>query len=237
MPTTPILSVNDVVAGYTSHTDVLRDVSLEIGEGEAVALLGANGAGKTTLLRVISGLLPLRSGAVGFSGQDISGLPAYRIARAGIAHVPEGRQILAHQTVRDNLLIGDPLSRHGGERFDQLLEVFPDLREKLDQSGDELSGGQQQMLAIARGLMANPKLLMLDEPSLGLSPKLVDEVIQLLIRVRKEFGTAVLLVEQSTSIAAEVTDRACVLRLGELVMEGSAEELLTDEKLLSAYLG
>jgi branched-chain amino acid transport system ATP-binding protein len=231
------LEVTELVAGYTGKVDVLRGVTLEVGEREAVAILGANGAGKTTLLRSISGLLPARRGRVRFCGEEVLGKAPHRIARSGMAHVPEGRQIFARQTVSENLRLGSMGSPDSGARLAQVLEVFPALEEKLDQPAMELSGGQQQMLAIARGLMSSPSLLLLDEPSLGLSPKLVDELTALLRRLRAELGIAILLVEQSATVAAGVADRAYVLRLGTVVLEESAAEVLGSEDVLSAYLG
>jgi branched-chain amino acid transport system ATP-binding protein len=230
------LEISELFAGY-GRVDVLRDVSISVDHGEAVAVLGANGAGKTTLLRTISGLHRCREGSIRFRERQIGADAPQRIARSGLAHVPEGRQVFVRQTVGENLRLGAMDSAHYEERRSQLLEVFPALREKLSQHAGELSGGQQQMLAIARGLMSSPSLLMLDEPSLGLSPKLVDEVIALLKRVRAELGVAVLLVEQNAAMAAGVADRAYVLRRGEVVLEESAEEVLGSEDVLSAYLG
>lgn len=232
---TPALDVEDLRAGYT-QADVLHGVSMAVGAGEAVALVGANGAGKSTLLRTISGLMPPRQGTVRFQGEEIGGRPAHAIARAGLAHVPEGREILVRQSVKENLHLGAIAADDRAERLEQLLDVFPVLRQKLDQGAEELSGGQQQMLAIARGLMSSPSLLMLDEPSLGLSPKLVDEVAALIERVRSELGTTVLLVEQNAAVAAGVADRAYVMRRGRVVMEEKADDLLGSEDVVSAYL-
>jgi branched-chain amino acid transport system ATP-binding protein len=230
------LNVRGLVAGYT-EVDVLTGVSLQLDKGEAVAVLGANGAGKTTLLRAISGLLPARRGSIRVFGEETSGMAPHEIARSGVAHVPEGRQIFVRQTVAENLLLGGMDSDGQSERREQLLEVFPVLGEKLNQHAGELSGGQQQMLAIARGLMSSPSLLMLDEPSLGLSPKLVDDLIELLRRIRSELGVTLLLVEQNAAVASGVADRAYVLRLGAVVLEESAAEVLGSEDVLSAYLG
>src|SRR5262249_9179800 len=199
--------------------DVLHGVSVKVAEGEAIAILGANGAGKTTLLKTICGLLPPREGSIRLKGTEISGRPAHLVARAGLAHVPEGRQVFVGQSVGENLRLGAINSPDWEERQQYLLDVFPVLREKLKQNAGELSGGQQQMLAIARGLMSSPSLLMIDEPSLGLSPKLVDELTELLQRLRSELGIAILLVEQNAAVAAGVADRAYVLRLGNVVME------------------
>jgi branched-chain amino acid transport system ATP-binding protein len=230
------LRISDLVAGYTGKVDVLHGVSLEVADKEAVAILGANGAGKSTLLRTISGLLGARSGEISFRGDDITGMPPHRIAQSGIAHVPEGREIFVYQTVAENLKLGAMGADDADERLTQLLEVFPILEEKLGQDAGELSGGQQQMLAIARGLMSSPKLLMLDEPSLGLSPKLVDEVGALLAKVRAELGVTVLLVEQNAAVAAGVADRAYVMRRGRIALEEKAEAILGSEDVLSAYL-
>ena len=231
------LDIKSLVAGYSGKVDVLNGVTLKLDDREAVAVLGANGAGKTTLLRTISGLLAVREGSVRVLGEDVAGMPPHLIARSGVAHVPEGRQTFVHQTVDENLQLGGMGSDRQEERRTELLEVFPALREKLQQPAGELSGGQQQMLAIARGLMSSPSLLMLDEPSLGLSPKLVDEMIELLRRLRDELGITLLLVEQNAAVAAGVADRAYVLRLGEVVMEESAAEILGSDEVLRAYLG
>jgi len=230
------LSITDLTAGYTGKVDVLHSVSLEVAEGEAVAILGANGAGKSTLLRLISGLLVARDGSISFAGEEIGGRPPHVIARAGIAHVPEGREIFVRQSVAENLRLGAMGAPVADARLAGLLAVFPVLEEKLDQAAGELSGGQQQMLAIARGLMSSPRLLMLDEPSLGLSPKLVDEVTALLGRIRAELGVTVLLVEQNAAVAAGVADRAYVMRRGRIALEERADALLGSEDVLSAYL-
>lgn len=231
------LETNELTAGYGGNADVLHGVSVNVAEGEAIAILGANGAGKTTLLRTICGLIRARSGTVRLRGSEIVGRPAHRIARAGLAHVPEGRQIFVGQSVAENLRLGAMNSARWEERQEHLLEVFPVLREKLDQNAGELSGGQQQMLAIARGLMSAPSVLMIDEPSLGLSPKLVDDLTGLLLRLRAELNIAVLLVEQNAAVAAGVADRAYVLRLGSVVLEEAAKDLLGSQDVLSAYLG
>jgi len=233
---TDVLHTEEVTAGYLGNIDVLHGISIHVGAGEAVAILGANGAGKTTMLRTISGSLPARSGSVRFRGDEIAGRPCHKVARAGLVHVPEGRQIFVAQSVAENLSLGAMNSKDADERREQLLEVFPALGEKLDQNAGELSGGQQQMLAIARGLMSSPALLMIDEPSLGLSPKLVDELTELLQRLRSELGIAILLVEQNAAVAAGVADRAYVLRLGNVVMEETASEVLGNEEVLRAYL-
>jgi branched-chain amino acid transport system ATP-binding protein len=232
-----VLETEGVTAGYLGNVDVLHGVSIHVSAGEAVAILGANGAGKTTLLKTICGALPLRNGSVRFKGEQIDGLPCHKVARGGLVHVPEGRQIFVAQSVDENLNLGAMNSKDSEDRREQLLEVFPMLREKLDQNAGELSGGQQQMLAIARGLMSSPTLLMIDEPSLGLSPKLVDELTELLQRLRSELGIAILLVEQNAAVAAGVADRAYVLRLGNVVLEETAGDVLGNDQVLKAYLG
>lgn len=232
-----VLETEGVTAGYLGNVDVLQGVSIHVSAGEAVAILGANGAGKTTLLKTICGALPLRNGSVRFKGEQIDGLPCYKVARGGLVHVPEGRQIFVAQSVAENLSLGAMNSKDSEDRRKQLLEVFPMLREKLDQNAGELSGGQQQMLSIARGLMSSPTLLMIDEPSLGLSPKLVDELTELLQRLRSELGIAILLVEQNAAVAAGVADRAYVLRLGNVVLEETAGDVLGNDEVLKAYLG
>ena len=232
-----VLETEELTAGYLGNVDVLHGVSIHVSAGEAVAILGANGAGKTTLLKTICGGLPARSGAVRFRGGQIAGQPTHKVARSGLVHVPEGRQVFVAQSVAENLRLGAMNASDWEERREQLLEVFPMLREKLDQNAGELSGGQQQMLAIARGLMSSPSLLMVDEPSLGLSPKLVDELTELLRRLRSELRIAILLVEQNAAVAAGVADRAYVLRLGNVVLEESASDVLGNDEILSAYLG
>jgi len=233
---THVLDTEEVTAGYLGNVNVLHGVSIHVSAGEAVAILGANGAGKTTLLKTICGVLPARSGSVRFQGGRIDGEPCHKIARDGLVHVPEGRQIFVGQSVAENLELGAMNADDADERREQLLGVFPVLREKLDQNAGELSGGQQQMLAIARGLMSSPALLMVDEPSLGLSPKLVDELTELLRRLRTELGIAILLVEQNAAVAAGVADRAYVLRLGNVVLEETAGDVLGNDEVLKAYL-
>src|SRR5262249_48145787 len=233
---THVLEIDEITAGYLGNVDVLHGVSLHVSAGEAVAILGANGAGKTTLLKTVCGALPARSGSVRFQGEQINGEPPHKVARDGVGHVPEGRQIFVGQTGAENLELGAMNSDDPDEPREQLLDVFPVLREKLDQNAGELSGGQQQMLAIARGLMSSPALLMIDEPSLGLSPKLIDELTDLLRRLRSDLGIAILLVEQNAAVAAGVADRAYVLRLGNFVLEEKAGDVLGNDEVLKAYL-
>jgi branched-chain amino acid transport system ATP-binding protein len=229
------LVVSELVAGY-GDIEILHGVSITVGTGQAVAIVGANGAGKTTLLRTISGLLPARRGSIEFGGRSLAGLQPHQIARLGVAHVPEGRQILQHLTVRDNMFLGSPQKAGRHERLEKQLETFPILRDKLDQPGGQLSGGQQQMLAIARALMSDPKLLLLDEPSLGLSPKLTDDLCALLIQVRSESNATFVLVEQNVALAAELTDHAVLIQRGLVIRTEESRLLMSDDELLEAYL-
>jgi len=218
---------------------VLRDVSLEIAPGELFAVIGANGAGKTSLLRALSGLLPLQSGAITFEGRDIARIPAHRLSRSGLVHVPQGRQVIPGLTVRDNLEIGAKnigLGRHAiAARMDEQWARFPVLRQRQSIDAAALSGGEQQMLAIARGLMMQPRVLMLDEPSLGLAPQIVQLIMQTL-RDLADQGLAVLLVEQVAMLALEVADRAMVLRNGAVALAGPSAELLGSRDLVNTYL-
>lgn len=235
------------LSSHYGTVQALSEVNLTVNEGEIVTLIGANGAGKTTLLRVISGLVRPSKGQVAFADQRIDQLPPDEIVRMGIAHVPEGRMIFPAFTVRENLLIG------GVNRLDQgrpkeeveaemqkdleaIFKLFPRLEERSGQYGWSLSGGEQQMLAIGRGLMAKPKLLLLDEPSLGLAPFLVKEVFSIVQTIRDQ-GTAVLLVEQNARMALRAADRAYVLETGSIVVEGPAKELLHADEVRKAYLG
>jgi branched-chain amino acid transport system ATP-binding protein len=217
--------------------EVVRDVSLEVARGEVVVVIGANGAGKTTTLKALAGLLPAR-GEVRFEGATVSGRAAHWIARHGVALVPEGRMVFADQTVLDNLRLG-AYGRRDGDVADDIerhFARFPILRERQRQPAGTLSGGEQQMLAIARALMARPRLLLLDEPSLGLAPRLVAEVFAALARLRDE-GLTLLLVEQMAEAALEIADRAYVLEQGRIVLGGTAEALRRDERVAHAYLG
>ena len=229
-----MLKVRNLVVKH-GEIEALHDVSLDVGEGEIVAVIGPNGAGKTSLLRTVAGALRPARGSITIDGRPIAGAPAWRVVRHGIALVPEGRRIFADQTVRANLELG--AVSHG--RFDDLPRVlarFPALRERLEQPAGALSGGQQQMLAIARGLMARPRLLLLDEPSLGLAPRLVRETFDEVRRIRAE-GVSVLLVEQLAALALDVADRGYVLDRGRLVTAGAARDLAADPRVVAAYLG
>jgi len=229
-----LLDVRDLAVSH-GEIEVLHDLSLTVGEGEIVTVIGPNGSGKTTLLRTLAGVLRPRRGTITLGGRALGGEPAWRVVRHGIALVPEGRRIFADQTVRANLELG--ATGHG--RLDDLPAVlarFPVLRERLDHAAGALSGGQQQMLAIARGLMARPRLLLLDEPSLGLAPRLVRETFEAVRRIRAE-GVSVLLVEQLATLALEVADRGYVLDRGRMVAQGAARELAADPRIIRAYLG
>ena len=230
-----MLKVENLQAGY-GDVDVLWDVELEVGEKEIVSLVGSNGAGKTTLLRAISGVIAPKAGAVTWQGENIGGLPAERVVGLGIAHVPEGRNLFAGLTVRENLVIGAYSRRDGKVEMERVIEMFPRLGERLNQIAGSLSGGEQQMCAIARGLMAGPKLLMIDELSLGLAPKLVDQLLERLEEIPRA-GTSVLLVEQDVVAALEIAQRAYVMETGHIVATGSGQELLNDPRVQKAYLG
>ncbi len=233
-----MLSLRGVTVGY-GKTPVLREVSLEVPRGEVVALLGANGAGKTTIMRTVMGFLKPWSGSVVFDGQDLGGQRPARIVRRGVGLVPEGRQIFGHLTVDENLVMGAYARRDpAGVRSDRewVLSLFPVLAERLRQRAGTLSGGEQQMLAIGRALMARPRLLLLDEPSLGLAPLLVREIFEVIGKIHQE-GTTVLLVEQNARMALSVAARAYVLETGRVVREGAARELMEDPSVRAAYLG
>ena len=232
-----LLQVQDVHAGY-GRMEVLRGVSLQVQAGEMVALLGSNGAGKTTLNTVMCGLLPLRSGQVRFDGQDLTGQHYRRVVEAGLILVPEGRKIFPNLDIRENLLLGAYARArdHRPANLERVFELFPRLRERSQQLAGTLSGGEQQMLAIGRGLMAEPRLLILDEPSLGLSPLLVEEMFALIARLREQ-GLAVLLVEQNVGQSLDIADRAYVLENGAVRFEGKPADLLASDELRRAYLG
>jgi branched-chain amino acid transport system ATP-binding protein len=233
-----LLSVAGLVAGY-GRSMVLHDVSLTLGDREVVCLLGANGAGKSTLLAAISGLLPLAAGSITFAGDSIGGISPSAIVRRGLAQVPERRQLFGGMTVEENLLLG-AFTVASKESVRQTLErcyaLFPRLSERRKQVARSMSGGEQQMLAVGRALMSRPRVLLLDEPTLGLAPKFVELVLDLVRMLRNE-GTAVLIVEQNAQAALEVADRGYVLATGRITQEGSAASLLEDDSVRSAYLG
>jgi branched-chain amino acid transport system ATP-binding protein len=217
----------------------LFDVSLEVPQGEAVGVIGPNGAGKTTLMRVISGLVPLRSGAMTLDGRPIGGLPAHRIVELGIAHVPENRRLFPRLTVEDNLRIGAfiPQARaRFAQQLDRIYDMFPRLKERRVQPAGTLSGGEQQMCAIGRALMSGPKLLLMDEPSAGLAPLVVEQVFDLVRRIRAE-GLTVLIVEQNVQQVLDVVDRAYLLEAGSMKLSGTSSDLKGHEVIRKAYLG
>ncbi len=228
------------ISSYYGRIQALKAISLRVEEGEIVALIGANGAGKTTLLNSVSGLVLPQEGRVLFDGRDITHLPPEDTVHLGISHVPEHRQLFGTMTVYENLLLGAYHRRVSRAELagdlGQVFELFPRLEERQGQLAGTLSGGEQQMLAIARGLMARPRLLLLDEPSLGLAPLIVRDLFRV-IRSLRERGTTVLLVEQNARAALHLADRAYVLETGSIVLEGPAQELLEDERVQAAYLG
>ena len=234
----PILSLSDVHAGYDG-VPVVFGVSLEVMAGELVAVVGANGAGKTTTMRSIAGLNNPLQGTIRFEGRDISRLRAHQILALGISYVPEGRRLFAKLSVEENLSLGAYTEKSPAEikrRLDEMLELFPILRDRARQTAETLSGGEQQMLAIARGLMSRPKLLMLDEMSLGLMPTLVEKMMETIVAINRR-GMTVLLVEQMVQEALEIAHRGYVLQTGRVVLTGSAKELLDSEEIRRAYLG
>jgi branched-chain amino acid transport system ATP-binding protein len=233
----PLLELQDVEARY-GQVQALHGVSLTVEEGEVVALLGANGAGKTTTLRAVSGTVR-KSGRVLYAGRDVSRRTPERLARLGVAHVPEGRGILAELTVWENLRLGAYVRRDRTVKDDleRVSELFPWLRERRGQQAGTLSGGEQQMLALARALVARPRLLMLDEPSLGLAPLVVQELFRVVRTLNEEEGLTVLVVEQNASIALDASQRAYVLEVGRVAVEGSSDELRRHEGVRKSYLG
>jgi branched-chain amino acid transport system ATP-binding protein len=235
--TREFLEVEKICVNYGA-VQALEDVSLRVGEGEIVTVIGSNGAGKTTLMKTIAGLLQSRSGAISFEGQGISALEAHAVVVRGISLVPEGRQVFGRMSVHENLILGAYSRRDQalGDDLERSYQLFPRLRERRDQRAGTLSGGEQQMLAIARGLMSRPRLLLMDEPSLGLAPRLVRETFEVVENLRRQ-RTTILMVEQMARMALKVSDRAYVLEHGRIVQEGASAELLGDARVLSAYLG
>jgi len=217
----------------------LKGVDLAVPEGQIVALLGANGAGKTTTLKVVSGLLKPTAGEILFEGQNISGKPAHQIAKRGIMQSPEGRYVFAGLSVEDNLRTGAYGIKSKAEavrNFERVYEMFPRLKERAKQQAGTLSGGEQQMLAIGRALMGSPRMLLLDEPSLGLAPLIIKDIFETLVKIREE-GTTILIVEQNALATLKIADYAYVLELGKISMHGKAADLMKDERLIEAYLG
>ena len=232
-----LLEVNDIHT-YYGNIHALTGISITVEEGEIVTLIGGNGAGKSTTLNTICGITPARHGLVQFDGQDITATRAHEIVKLGVTQVPEGRRVFARLTVRENLLMGAYTRTDDGigETFEQVFELFPRLKERITQPGGTLSGGEQQMLAIGRALMANPRILLLDEPSMGLAPILVQDIFST-VRQLNDAGTTILLVEQNAQIALSICNRGYVLQTGEIVLAGTGKELLADEMVRKAYLG
>ncbi len=233
-----MLEVKDLKVNYGA-VEALRGISLSVNSGEIVSLIGANGAGKTTTLHAITGLIPIREGSVMYDGHDLLKIAPSKIVTMGIAHVPEGRQVFTRMTVEENLIMGAYFrkdSLHVAKDLEVVYQRFPRLKERARQSAGTLSGGEQQMLAMGRAMMSNPKLIVMDEPSMGLSPLLVDEVFDI-IRTMHAAGITILLVEQNARMALSISDRAYVLENGVISMSGNARELLSDPKVRKAYLG
>jgi branched-chain amino acid transport system ATP-binding protein len=233
-----MLEIRDLVCGY-GHVTALKGLTIDVREGQLVALVGANGAGKSTTLRAISGLVPPRSGAIRFAGRDIAGAEPRRILAEGIAHCPEGRRVFPQMTVSENLAMGAYLRRDRaavGADLDRIYAEFPLLAERRDQAAGTLSGGEQQMLAIGRALMGRPKLVLFDEPSLGLAPNIVERMFAV-IRAVRDAGTTVLLVEQNAFAALELCDYAYLLETGRIVLEGTGQALIANPHVRDAYLG
>lgn len=233
-----MLEVKDIEV-YYGMIQALKGISFEVNEGEVIALIGANGAGKTTTLHTITGLLSPKKGSVVFEGQDITKVPAHKIVSLGMAHVPEGRRVFAELSVYQNLKMG-AYTRKDKDEIAKTLEMvykrFPRLEERKNQLAGTLSGGEQQMLAMGRALMSHPKIIVMDEPSMGLSPILVNEIFDIIKEVSAS-GTTVLLVEQNAKKALSIADRAYVLETGKIVLEGDAKELMNDDSIKKAYLG
>lgn len=236
---TPMLELRDVHT-YYGHIHALKGLHLTVNPGEIVALIGGNGAGKTTTLRTISGMMKPKVGSVIYEGQNITGLPAHTIMQRGISHVPEGRRIFGQLSVRENLEVGAYTVTDRQvieERIQEAFTLFPRLKEREAQLGGTMSGGEQQMLAIARALMVNPRLLLLDEPSMGLSPLFVEAIFDIIEQLNRERGTTILLVEQNAGMALAIAHRAYVLQTGEIRLSGPAAQIAQDESVRKAYLG
>ena len=233
-----LLKITDLKLNY-GMISAIKGIDLSVGEGQIVAILGANGAGKTSTLKVISGLLKPTSGEILFDGVNIAGKPAHKVAKQGIMQSPEGRFVIVGLTVEENLRVGGYNIKDKAElarNFERVYTLFPRLKERAKQQSSTLSGGEQQMLAIGRALMGSPKLLILDEPSLGLAPLLIKDIFKTLLKIKEE-GTTILIVEQNALATLKIADYAYVLELGKISMHGKAEDLLKDERLVAAYLG
>lgn len=231
-----MLKIEDIHV-YYGAIHAIKGVSFEVKEGEIVALIGANGAGKSTILKTVSGLMHPRSGSITFKGQNIAHMDAYKLVRHGLAHVPEGRRIFLQMTVQENLDMGAYTQKTVSQKdLDMVFELFPRLKERRNQVAGTLSGGEQQMLAMSRALMSHPELIMLDEPSMGLAPILVDQIFSIIKELHKQ-GTTILLVEQNASKALEIADRAYVLETGTVTLSGTGAELAKSDEVRKAYLG
>ena len=229
-----MLNVNDINV-YYGAIHAIKGVSFEVKDGEIVTLIGANGAGKSTILNTVSGLLHSKTGSIQFMDQPIQGVPAHKLVARGLAQVPEGRRIFLQMTVEENLEMG-AFTQSKADNLERVYDQFPRLKERRKQIAGTLSGGEQQMLAMGRALMSHPKLLMLDEPSMGLAPILVDQIFEIIARLHKS-GTTILLVEQNAQMALSVADRGYVLETGKVVATGTGQELLNNEAVKKAYLG
>jgi len=235
----PLLKLSDVEL-YYDHVYALKGVSLEVGSGETVALIGANGAGKSSILRAITGLRKIRHGEIHFQGRRVDGMAPDKIVKLGVAMVPEGRRVFPYMSVRDNLLMGafSRTDRAGVKTsLDRVLARFPRLRERYSQAAGTMSGGEQQMLVIGRALMANPQLLLLDEPSLGIAPKLVQDIAHSIVAINRDENVSVLLVEQNSRMALRISQRAYVLTTGSVALSGDSAALANDERVKHLYLG
>ncbi len=235
----PLLELDNVHT-YYGHIHALKGVSLQVEDGEVVTLIGANGAGKSSTLRTISGLVRARQGKVLLKGKDITHLPPHEIVAAGVGHVPEGRGVFPRLTVQENLEMGAFTINDSGEvsrRMESVFHLFPRLKERINQKGGTLSGGEQQMLATARGLMLKPHILLMDEPSMGLAPVLVEAIFEVIHNLNKNEGTTILLVEQNAHMALKYADRAYVLETGRIVLSGPAREIAQNAMVRKAYLG
>jgi branched-chain amino acid transport system ATP-binding protein len=238
MSAQPLLELRKLAVAY-GGIQAVKGIDLTVGQGELVCLIGANGAGKTTTLKGVCGLLPVRSGSVHYAGEDVTGRPAYRLVRGGLAMVPEGRGVFGALTIEENLAMGAyARTDRPGVRADveRVFSLFPRLKERRRQTAGTLSGGEQQMLAMGRALMSRPKLLLLDEPSMGLAPLMVQKVFETIVAVSGE-GVTILLIEQNAKLALEVSDRGYVMESGEITLTGPAGTMLHDPKVRAAYLG
>jgi branched-chain amino acid transport system ATP-binding protein len=233
-----MLEVKDLHVSYGA-INAVKGISFEVQQGETVALIGSNGAGKSTTLRTISGLEKAKSGSIIFQGQELTKLKPYQIVELGIAHVPEGRRVFSRMSVKENLLMGANIIKDRSKikrDIERVYEIFPRLHERMNQQAGTLSGGEQQMLSLGRALMTSGSLLMLDEPSMGLAPILVEEIFNIIRRISED-GTSILLIEQNAFLALNTSSRAYVLETGNIIMQGKSSDLLADERIKEAYLG